>query len=487
MKTLKYIILIGCIQFLLVLGCSLFPSAPDSEQPRFSFIMKFGKLPSPNYAGVNQHSETLNKITFPDAVDKARVMVIDNSSYVMFEELTATSEWEAYEKDKFAWKGDLGLWNEWVDLIGGHFPIVTNTTLDIEGTHATGTIKGVLGLNSFIVGLEDGGRIRYWGEAQKNGFADSTQTVYIYVDPHNYFEGGMPDTSAQQLSVDSIAVIPKEVTLQNNEAQAFTCRIHYSDGTYWETNYAPLWSTSPGMAGTISTTGYFVADGTATGTETVTATYSTDNMTYTDQSIVTVINGVAQPFDTTGHTVLYQEDFEGYDDGMYPDGWNIIYNGVSGAVSSQQAASGQLSFRQESNPNSGRRDEIPIASPPLRISYELNVMLRETDKGTVIGLHDADGGPWGMLYAYVEFLGDGRLTAGENRMELLNYNPDTWYHIKVLADLDNGLMDVYLDGELVYSDVGQSNISYDSFALGYKNFTSGTSVQYYDDIRITTW
>ena len=193
-KIRHIIALLISVQVLLFLECGMFPSSPDTEHPKFSLTFQFGKIPSPNLAGTGKRHAGLSKVFMPDTVDRARIMVIDNSAYVLWEDLTATNDWAAYTLARDSWSGDLGLWNEWIDLIDNHFSIISNTTLDIENGQATGNVAGAIGLNSIVVCLEDGGRIRYWGETRATGVADSTRDVVLLVEEHFYF-GGEPDTT----------------------------------------------------------------------------------------------------------------------------------------------------------------------------------------------------------------------------------------------------------------------------------------------------
>ncbi len=71
----------------------------------------------------------------------------------------------------------------------------------------------------------------------------------------------------------AIEISPMSIGLANNETQQFTCIAHYSNDSTQNVTYLVTWSTSPGTAGSINSSGYFTAHSSNTGTETVTASY----------------------------------------------------------------------------------------------------------------------------------------------------------------------------------------------------------------------
>jgi len=85
--------------------------------------------------------------------------------------------------------------------------------------------------------------------------------------------------------------------------------------------------------------------------------------------------------DDTKQTVLFEDDFKSYADGEYPSsgGWHNIWDGKSGYVSTEQAASGTKSLRQESYPSWARQEAVKI-DPIDRIGYEVSVYLVDTSK-----------------------------------------------------------------------------------------------------------
>ena len=76
------------------------------------------------------------------------------------------------------------------------------------------------------------------------------------------------------VTLDSIRVTPSTASLYNSETQQFSCTAYYSDGSNQNVTSSATWSTSPGTAGSVDSNGLFTASSSATGTETVTASYS---------------------------------------------------------------------------------------------------------------------------------------------------------------------------------------------------------------------
>ncbi len=71
-----------------------------------------------------------------------------------------------------------------------------------------------------------------------------------------------------------------------------------------------------------------------------------------------------------------------------------------------------------------------------------------------IGLANPNIGTWGTRYAGVIFgNAENRVIQPGN----IPFNFDQWYHIKVEADMNNGVYDVWLDDQLIASDISTSS------------------------------
>ena len=94
------------------------------------------------------------------------------------------------------------------------------------------------------------------------------QTTYVDITLSNQLQG--------------IQISPSSVTLEPGDMQQFTVYAVYPNSdTLTVTTSSATWSTSPGTAGSVSSSGLFTASSSVTGTETVTANYDGQEVTAT--------------------------------------------------------------------------------------------------------------------------------------------------------------------------------------------------------------
>jgi formylglycine-generating enzyme required for sulfatase activity len=80
-------------------------------------------------------------------------------------------------------------------------------------------------------------------------------------------------TVREAVTVSGIEIIPASDSLLNNQIRQFNCIANYSDGSLDTVTTQTTWSLSPGLAGSIDSTGVFTADQDQTGTEVITAVF----------------------------------------------------------------------------------------------------------------------------------------------------------------------------------------------------------------------
>jgi len=162
------------------------PVGPD-ESVTFTLKLEFGQHPGTEMLGMvpgasaDDTDSTVGKNLNIQAIDLARVMVVDFSAYPSWDDLLERPEWEHYVTARDNWTGDLSQWGESDKLIGNHFNIVTNQVLNIAGDFATGTVTGVIGLNRIAVALIENNRIAYWGEGLVTGGAGEADELEVEV------------------------------------------------------------------------------------------------------------------------------------------------------------------------------------------------------------------------------------------------------------------------------------------------------------------
>jgi hypothetical protein len=275
---------------LIIASCSLYPTKPGSTDIRFDMNFKYvdeKNISAPLLSLDRSRGENapLSKPSEPVMIDVVCVLVLDFSKYNDLEEFFASEEYHEFIHVSSEWSGNLQYWAEWEKLFSQVLSIASNQTISIEGDSAIGNVPGVIGMNYFIVAMLENGKIRYAGENMAVGEEGKTQTIYIemvqwFFDDYNYYN---------ESTVAYIDITPDRATVYNGGLQALNCTIYYTDGTSRLNTNAPVWTTSPGIAGTISATGNFIADPVNTGIETITATYYSNNIAFQDSAVVTVI------------------------------------------------------------------------------------------------------------------------------------------------------------------------------------------------------
>jgi hypothetical protein len=275
---------------MITISCSLFPTKPGSTDIRFNMNFKYAdkRNTSVPLRFLNQNTDgnfQLSKPDIPLMIDVVCVLVLDFSKHNDLEEFFASEEYHEFIHVSSEWTGDLQYWAEWEKLFGQVLSIASNQTIPIEGDSARGNVPGVIGMDYFIVAMLEDGKIRYAGENMAIGEEGKTETIYIEMyqwsfDDYNYYN---------ESPVAYIDITPDQATVYNGELQAFSCTIYYTDGTSQLNTNAPVWTIDPSIAGTISSTGNFTADPVNTGTETITATYYSNNIAYQDSAVVMVI------------------------------------------------------------------------------------------------------------------------------------------------------------------------------------------------------
>lgn len=169
----------------LLIGCSQQSMEPVNEEASFTFTFKYDAVPESDILGmipgsaVDEAERSIGKGLHLQGIDAVRVMVIDMSAYDTWANLTEKQEWIDYTITRDNWTGNLSNWGEWEKLIGGHFNIVSNQLLTIEGDYATGTVTGIIGLNRIIIAVIESNRIIHWGEGVVTGEAGETVEATI--------------------------------------------------------------------------------------------------------------------------------------------------------------------------------------------------------------------------------------------------------------------------------------------------------------------
>jgi parallel beta-helix repeat protein len=163
--------------------------------------------------------------------------------------------------------------------------------------------------------------------------------------------------------------------------------------------------------------------------------------------------------------VLFADDFDTYATGSFPSSgaWNLKYNGMGDSyqiVDSSQSVSSPNSLKLEGEANWAASADHPLAETPDQVIYEVDVKVTQPGSSVMnyhdaaIGLANPNIGTWGTRYAGVIFgNAENRVIQPGN----IPFNFEQWYHIKVEADMINGVYDVWLDDQLIASDISTSS------------------------------
>ncbi|MDW7681926.1 MAG: hypothetical protein SCK70_15295, partial [bacterium] len=184
------------------------------------------------------------------------------------------------------------------------------------------------------------------------------------------------------------------------------------------------------------------------------------------------------------------DNFEYYETNQYPDNdwWRTLYNGISAKISNDYAFDlGTKAFRLEGYSNWSRIDGINLTYDN-QITYQVCIYILDTQKGAIIGFFESQGN-MAPSYNAVIFRNDGKICIHDNGqadIELQSYNSGQWYVVTVSIDFTKNSMDVYIDGDRVFSGHPRSSKDYcQTFALSTNNFsTTGTAVCYFDNVTI---
>lgn len=166
-----------------------------------------------------------------------------------------------------------------------------------------------------------------------------------------------------------------------------------------------------------------------------------------------------------GDEIIWSESFEECADGEYPSsGMQSIFPEISsdglktqGWVTSSKASGGRRAFLSLSVPGLSRHDGVEINRGKITtgiLQYEASVCLNSSDdRGFCIGLKQRVGDRFRRHdKASVRFL-FGEIRAGGSESVIAHYIPGMWYRIRVVADLKENSMAMWINGRHVASDI----------------------------------
>ncbi len=135
---------------------------------------------------------TLKTTVEYEDLDRVQLAVLDFSGYASEESFYRSEAWEHYSLAMNAMTADttfVPTWDQYAKLWQTYFKIVSEQNLLVDGAFATGTVRGVEGMNAVVVaGIKDG-VMKWYGEALVLATGDGVTDVWV---PFYGYEGG-PD------------------------------------------------------------------------------------------------------------------------------------------------------------------------------------------------------------------------------------------------------------------------------------------------------
>ncbi|MBI4285413.1 MAG: PD40 domain-containing protein [Chloroflexi bacterium] len=184
---------------------------------------------------------------------------------------------------------------------------------------------------------------------------------------------------------------------------------------------------------------------------------------------------------------LFADDFEADlpEGTTYPAGWTNMFAGVSGAVSTEQFASGAKSFRLEGTTTVPRTDFVPFV-PPDDFGYSAAVFPTGLDDVGVGFTAVQDGN--NPFFNTIEFRQDGKIHfRGVADTILQPYEPGKWYRVAARINHVANTADVFVDRVLKGDDLAvrpRAEVPND-FGLSVRRGVSAAGVAYFDDVRLS--
>lgn len=199
---------------------------------------------------------------------------------------------------------------------------------------------------------------------------------------------------------------------------------------------------------------------------------------------------------------LVNDNFESDALGTLPSGYTIKYNGTGTAnqkVVNTVVKNGSQSLQLEGAGNWSAELYKTITFPQLvTVETYINVDLAANGLSAGIGIGDLNIGTWGTRVSRLEFTGptssrriDITSTNGTTYQIMLNYQPNTWYHVKIEHNLTTRKAKVYIDGNLMTGVYNAQNYTEFDLAptitpihLQFLAGNAGTARAMFDDVKV---
>jgi hypothetical protein len=187
--------------------------------------------------------------------------------------------------------------------------------------------------------------------------------------------------------------------------------------------------------------------------------------------------------------VLFADDFEIYDDDVYPGagGWYQIWTGESpSTVIRGIAYNGNMCFKLHGGDEYPSTDGVGLdMSNTIRLSYEFSVMIPNQSTGGLVGFFRLVNPQLGEIFNGVMF--DYTHTIHVRGVDPYDtgraWQTETWYSVRVELDFESNTMDVWVDDQIIAENVESASRD-TSYVFAVATETGSGGIVYYDDIMI---
>ena len=170
---------------------------------------------------------------------------------------------------------------------------------------------------------------------------------------------------------------------------------------------------------------------------------------------------------TPAKKVIFADDFNSETTGATPSKWTVNKpTGTDVSIDDTvfSGTGGKSAKMQDSSPTESPSVKTIIDVQRGTFWYEVSIRLAQTNQivgAAYLGSSTAPGGQFGIenLGVSVTFWSDGYLKYNDNDNDLLSwknvqtYQADKWYSVKVLVDVPNQRINLYVDNVLKLSDI----------------------------------
>ncbi len=204
-----------------------------------------------------------------------------------------------------------------------------------------------------------------------------------------------------------------------------------------------------------------------------------------------VVNSVTSS--SPADTVVFFDDFEGYEVGTYPsEVWTEMYSGVSAVISSEKYYSPEKSFKLTGRSNWARSDYIHVEYFD-RFYYEAGIYVIDETAGVGFSVQKGSIDP---TFNFLRFDKDGFIyfTEKDKWRKIQQFSHNKWYTVRVYIDYSNLKATVCINGERIAENIEIypysfhhdlcGDVTLDRFTLHIPNFEYGAASAYFDDVAI---